>query len=72
MQVNSAFEGGFVTQFASDHLALPAIAPIPEPPSWMMLMAGIALFACASKTAQRKQMREAEGARRACGKFPEN
>jgi hypothetical protein len=45
MLVNGAFEGGFVNQFADDHLAIPAIASVDEPPSWLLLIAGIVLFA---------------------------
>jgi hypothetical protein len=46
MLVNGAFEGGFTNAFADDHLALPAVTvtPIPEPPSGVLLLAGLALF----------------------------
>lgn len=46
MLVNGAFEGGFTNAFADAHLALPTVAPIPEPPSWILLLSGIGLLAC--------------------------
>lgn len=55
MQVNGAFEGGFVDAFANDHLALPAVVvgSIPEPPSGILLLAGVALFASLGRTGLR-------------------
>jgi hypothetical protein len=48
MQVNGSFEGGFTNAFGDDHLALPAVSAIPEPPSWTLLLAGVGLLAAVS------------------------
>jgi hypothetical protein len=46
MIVNGAFEGGFTNAFADAHLALPAVAPIPESSSWILLLSSIGLLVC--------------------------
>jgi hypothetical protein len=43
--INAAFDGGFVSDFAQDHLELPAIAtPAPEPSTWLLLLVSMAGF----------------------------
>jgi hypothetical protein len=40
--VNSSFEGGFVSDFAQAHLELPAVtAPVPEPSTWLLMLAAL-------------------------------
>jgi hypothetical protein len=42
MQVNGAFAGGFVDQFADEHLALP-VTTVPEPSDLALMLTGVAL-----------------------------
>jgi hypothetical protein len=40
--IDQSFNAGPVSTFAMEHLAFPATAPIPEPSTWAMLLAGLA------------------------------
>lgn len=54
MQVNAAFEGGFDTPFAEDHLALPSPPPgVPEPASWALLVLGFGVVGRRLRAARR-------------------
>jgi hypothetical protein len=37
---NMSFDSGLVSTFATEHLAFPATAPVPEPATWAMLLIG--------------------------------
>jgi hypothetical protein len=43
-ELNSSFEGGFVSPFADNHLLLPAVTPppgVPEPATWALMILGL-------------------------------
>jgi hypothetical protein len=57
--LNTSFEGGFASTYADDHLLEPASPPptVPEPASWVMLIAGFALSGIGLRRARRQAPR---------------
>jgi hypothetical protein len=48
-----SFNGGPVSNFANEYLALPpsTVSTVPEPPAWAMLVVGLGTFGCARRLA---------------------
>jgi hypothetical protein len=59
-QLNSSFEGGFVTEFAQQHYELPAVtAAVPEPSTWLLVLtalggSGLSGWRCRRVNAERQ------------------
>lgn len=47
-QLNSSFEGGYVSAYAEAYLDLPAVAaPVPEPSTWLLMLVSMSGFGAA-------------------------
>jgi hypothetical protein len=55
--LNTAFDLGFASTYADDHLLEPASLGVPEPASWVMLIAGFALSGIGLRRARRQAPR---------------